>query len=130
MMDKYGFKFSQAVIQLEEAKWLCMPLQLPEGEKPVDPTSVRRAAAAGLRSTREVCILSDMDSVLPELDRVFRLIEPIDPSMPPAPLMGLAQAINHLLSRLQDDLQQQFFFHLTQKMSDTTLHKKRSSAIW
>lgn len=115
MMDRYGFKWSQAIIQLEEAKWMCVPHQLPEDQPQIDPILVRRAAAAGLLSTREACILSHMDDVLPELDRVFYLIEPIDPSIPPAPLMGLAQAINHLLSRLQDDLQQQFFFHLMQQ---------------
>ncbi|MFZ1922767.1 MAG: hypothetical protein WAU57_14155 [Xanthobacteraceae bacterium] len=124
MITQFGLKFSQAIIQLEEAKWLCMPFQLPEGQQPVDPNFVRRAAAAGLRSMREVCILSDMDDVLPELDRVFYLIEPIDPSIPPAPLMGLSQAINHLLSRLQDDLQQQFFFHVMQQ--DVQFYGNRS----
>ena len=114
MMDVYGFKLAKAIVALSEAKWLCMPFQLPEGEPPVSREHIEKAAAAGIHHTREACILADMDSILPELDRLSQLIWPQFPGMPKAPLPGIAQAINHLISRVQDELQIRHFFHLSQ----------------
>jgi hypothetical protein len=114
MMEKYGFFFAQAIVQLSEAKWLCVPIQLQPGENPISREMIERAAVAGIQSTRRACILSDMDNVLPELDRLTQLIWPPYAGIPPAPLAGIAQAINHLISRLQDELKAQWFFHLTQ----------------
>jgi hypothetical protein len=114
MMDKYGLKFTRAIVALSEAKWLCAPFQIPEGEPNIGREYIVKAAGAGINLTREACILADMDAVLPELDRLSELIVPSYPGMPPAPLPGIAQAINHLISRLQDELDAQYFFHLTQ----------------
>jgi hypothetical protein len=118
MMDTYGFKIARAIVELSEAKWFCIPFRLPEGETgqwPLPWNGIERAIAAALRSTREACILADMENVLPELDRLHNMVWPLSPEVPRAPLGGIAQAINHLISRLKDELSQQWFFHLTQE---------------
>jgi hypothetical protein len=124
MLEKYALLFTVATVGLSEAKWLCIPLQLQPGEKQVPREMIERAAAHGLRIIRQAAILSDMDDVLPELDRLEQLIWPPHKDMPLAPLNGIAQAINHLISRLQDELNSQYFFHLDQKDVQFYLEEK------
>ncbi len=110
MLEKHALFFTQAVIRLSETKWFCVPLQLPEGEKPIPRAKINQVGLSAIHAARVACIYSDMDEVIPEMDRLKTLFE-----NPNTPLLGLAQAINHLLSRLQDELQAQHFFHLDQR---------------
>jgi hypothetical protein len=113
MMEKYGFLFSRAILGLSEAKLLCFPLQLQPGERQLSDEEITRAVTKGTYLVRQACILSEMEGILPELDRLDGLLSPPQGlSIPPRP--SIAQAITHLVSRIQDELKQQFFFHLSQ----------------
>jgi hypothetical protein len=114
MMEKYGFLFAQAVLGLSEAKLLCVPLQLQPGERQLSDGEISRAVTNGTYLMRKACIMSDMEAILPELDRLNAFVTP-PAGLPFPPRLSIAQAIVHLISRVQDDLQQQFFFHLTQQ---------------
>ncbi len=114
MMDRYGFLFARAIIALSEAKILCFPLQLRPGERQLSDDEIVRAVANGTYLMRQACVMSDMEGILPELDRLDGLLAP-PPGLSIPPRSAIAQAIVHLVSRIQDDLQQQFFFHLTQQ---------------
>jgi hypothetical protein len=114
MLDKYGFVFARAFVALTEAKTLCLPFVLGLGERQPSDAEIARAVLHGTKLMRQACILSDMDNVLPELDRLEAFVVP-PPGVPVAPRASVAQAIVHLVSRLKDDLEQQFFFHLTQQ---------------
>lgn len=115
MMDKYGFLFARAIVALSEAKLLCFPLQLMPGERQLSADEIARAVLNGTHLMRQACIMSDMEEVLPELDRLDGMFAPPAPVFPIEGRLAIAQAIVHLISRVQDDLQQQFFFHLTQQ---------------
>jgi hypothetical protein len=114
MMDKYGFLFARAVLGLSEAKILCVPFQLQPGERQLSNDEIARAVTNGTYLMRQACIMSDMDGILPELDRLDDFVSPAA-GLPFPPRGSIAHSIVHLISRLQDDLQQQFFFHLTQQ---------------
>ncbi len=68
-----------------------------------------------MQRMRQVCILSDMNDLIPELDRLERIISPPYEEMPIAEPGEIGSSIVHFLSRLQDEVQQQFFFHLDQR---------------
>jgi hypothetical protein len=91
-----------------------LPPPLPPGQQGFPKDFVEKHLQEALRATREACILCDMDNVLPELDRLEQFVWP--PQRVPQALSDhIANSINHLLSRLQDELKQQFFFHLAQQ---------------
>jgi hypothetical protein len=114
MMEKYALLFTQATIALTEAKFLCAPFQLKPGETQIPRENVERVLAHALKQIRPVLILTDMESVLPELDRLERLIWPPYAGVPRPSLEAIAQAITNFVSRIQDELKNEYFFHLTQ----------------
>jgi hypothetical protein len=113
MLEKYGSLFTRAVVALSEAKILCFPLQLQPGERQLSDDEIARGVLNGVQLMRTACILVEMDDILPELDRLEQLVVPVSSLIPFAPRAGIAQAIVHLLSRLQDNLNAEYFFHLT-----------------
>jgi hypothetical protein len=108
MLDRYGLLLGQAFTALESAKVLCLPLQIPEGEREVSNREIALATAHGLDLMRQACLACGMQGVVPELDRIVILIEP----RTFAPRLGISQAINHLLSRVKDDLSFQNFYRV------------------
>jgi hypothetical protein len=123
MMDVFGFRVAYAIRSLSDAKWLHMPFPVPDGQPPISRDFIEKHTAESIRATREACILCDMDSILPEIDRLEQLIWP-PPGVPQAIPSQVAQAMNSLLSRLQDELKQQFFFHLTQQDVPLFMNKR------
>jgi len=107
-----GFNF-------RKAKWLWISLEL--GLNFNDPTKrmsregVEAVTKVSLHSMRQVCILSDMNEVIPELDRLEQLIWPPYASMPKSQAHEIASALTHFMARLQDEVKSQFFFHLDQR---------------
>jgi hypothetical protein len=59
---------------------------------------------------RVACVYADLDEVIPELDRLKDLVDNATVGWP-----AIGQAITHLLSRIQDELQTQHYFHLDQR---------------
>ena len=108
MLDKYGLKFAKAIIAISDAKMLCLPFQLKPGEEEASDRQVAFAVAHSLDLMREACVASGMRNIIPELDRIAIFISPqfIAQRQP------IAQALTHLHSRLQDDLNSQHFFHV------------------
>jgi hypothetical protein len=115
MLEKYGLHFTASTVALSEAKWLCiMVSENPTLSTKLTRERVIKTLGHGLQLIKTACILSDMIDVLPELDRLWNLVLPESSDAPLAPLSGLAQAVNHLVSRIQDSLRSEFFFHLNQ----------------
>jgi hypothetical protein len=114
MIESYGFIVAKAVVALLEAKTLCFPLQLSPGERQLSDAEIIRAIANGTHQMRQACIYCDMDGVLPQIDRLETWLSP-RPSQSIPPRNALAQAISELVSRAQDELRQQFYFHLDQQ---------------
>jgi hypothetical protein len=111
MLDHYALRFAKAITVLETAKVLCLPVQIPEGEREVTNREIALAVAYGLDLTRQACLACGMAAVLPELDRILILVGP----QTFAPGLGISQAINHLLSRVKDDLALQNFYRVGQE---------------
>jgi hypothetical protein len=107
MLDHYALRFAQAITVLETAKVLCLPLQIPEGEHEVTNRQIAETVAYGLDLMRQACLACGI-GVIPELDRINILIQP----QTFAPRLGISQAINHLLSRVKDDLALQNFYRV------------------
>ena len=108
MLDQYGLLFAKAFSALADAKVLCLPIKIPEGEREVSNREIAVGVAYGLDLMKEACLACGMIGVIPELDRVAILIAP----QTMAPRLGISQAIVHLLSRVKDDLNAQKFFHV------------------
>ncbi|MFZ3352328.1 MAG: hypothetical protein WA268_15830 [Xanthobacteraceae bacterium] len=108
MLDKYALRFAKALIALDNAKVVCLPIRIPEGEREPTNREIAIAVALALDSTREACVACGMAKVIPELDRIAILIG----KDTFAPRLGISQAIVHLQSRLKDDLSEQHFFHV------------------
>jgi hypothetical protein len=113
MLGKFGHTFAVTIVFLENTKLLCVPVQLLPGEKQISRERVQAAALHALRKARAAFVISDMDELLPELDRLEQLIWP-HVGAAKASLAAIAQAINHLISRIQDELDGHYYFHLTQ----------------
>jgi hypothetical protein len=108
MLDQYALRFAKAFTALDAAKVMCLPLQIPQGERDVTNREIAMAAAYALDLTRDACVTCGMPNVIPELDRIHILIGPETF----APRLGISQAIIHLQSRIKDELEMQNFFHV------------------
>jgi hypothetical protein len=108
MLETYALFFAQAFTVLESAKVFCLPIQIPEGEREVSNREIALTVAYGLDLMRQACLTCGMAGVIPELDRVLILVGP----QTFAPRLGISQAINHLLSRIKDDLALQKFYRV------------------
>jgi hypothetical protein len=109
MLNRYGLLLAQAFTALETAKVLCLPIQIPEGEREVSNREIALAVAHGLDLMLQACFACGVYGVVPELERIKILIGP----QTFAPRLGISQAINHLLSRVKDDLSLQNFYRIT-----------------
>jgi hypothetical protein len=108
MLDRYGLLFATAFSALADAKVLCLPITIPEGQREVSNWEISVGVAYGLDLMKKACLACGMTGVIPELDRVAILIAP----QTMAPRLGISQAIVHLLSRVKDDLNAQRFFYV------------------
>lgn len=122
MLQKYGLLFAQGTIFLTEAKWLWIALGQngrlgdPQiGLVNINREGVEAATEASLVKLRQALILSDMDRLRPDLDRLEAVIWPPHPDMPKVGPDAIATAITHFLSRLQDELDSQYFVHLDEQ---------------
>lgn len=108
MLDKYALRFARAFTALDAAKVMCLPLQIPQGERETTNREIAIATAYALDLTKDACTSCGMTNVIPELDRVHILIGP-DTF---APRLGISQAIIHLQSRIKDELELQNFYRV------------------
>jgi hypothetical protein len=108
MLDQYALRFARAFTALDAAKVMCLPIQIPQGEREPTNREIAIAVAYSLDLTREACVACGMPNVIPELDRVAILIGPETF----APRLGISQAIVHLQSRIKDELASQSFFRV------------------
>ncbi len=108
MLDQYALRFAKAFTALDAAKVMCLPLQIPKGEREVTNREIAIAVSYALDLTREACDACGMPNVILELDRLVILIGP----QTFAPRLGISQAIIHLQSRIKDDLAAQNFFRV------------------
>jgi hypothetical protein len=108
MLDQYALRFARAFTALESAKVMCLPIQIPEGERQCTNREIAEAVAYGLDLMREACLACGMPTVIAEMDRIMILVGPNTF----APRLGISQAINHLLSRVKDDLMLQNFYRV------------------
>ncbi|MDH2357053.1 hypothetical protein QCM80_41680 [Bradyrhizobium sp. SSUT112] len=122
MFETFGGIWSVAIILLSESKWMWVGLwsraQIGHPQTTMAPIERHRVEAAtkhALLKIRQGCILTDLDSIVPELDRLEQAIWPVHPNTPLTGPDGIATAITHLLSRIQDELKAQYFFHLDQR---------------
>src|SRR5262249_8721646 len=106
MLDQYALRFARAFTALDAAKVMCLPLQIPEGERGTSNREIALAVAFALDLIREAYSACGLSNVVPELDRIRVLIGPTTF----APRLGISQAIVHLQSRIKDDLATQNFF--------------------
>jgi hypothetical protein len=121
MIEKYGLLFSRATVMLSEAKWMWAGLDqdVRIGDPqtrfvPLSRLGVEAATKVALDLVREACRLAELD-MLPDLARLELLIWPLSPEMPKTGGAMVATAITGFLSRLQDELRKQHFFHLNQE---------------
>jgi hypothetical protein len=108
MLDQYALRFAKAFTALDAAKVMCLPIQIPEGERATTNKEIAIAVAYALDLTREACVACGMPNVVPELDRLVILIGP----QTFAPRLGISQAIIHLQSRIKDELASQNFLRV------------------
>jgi hypothetical protein len=108
MLDQYALRFARAFTMLETAKLLCLPFQIPDGEREPTNREIAEAVARGLDLMRDACLACGMATAIPEMDRIMILVG----SQTFAPRLGISQAINHLLSRVKDDLALQKFYRV------------------
>jgi hypothetical protein len=108
MLDQYALRFAKAFTALDATKVMCLPIQIPRGEREPTNREIAMAAAYALDLTKDACIACGMSNVIPELDRIHILIGPETF----APRLGISQAIIHLQSRIKDELASQNFFRV------------------
>lgn len=119
MLDQYGLHFAKAFAALDAAKVMCLPIQIPAGEREVADREIAFAVAYALDLTRFACTRCGMGNVIPEIDRLIILIKP----QAFAPRSGISQAIVHLVSRIKDELEQQNFYRVSPE--DLSLYGQR-----
>jgi len=123
MLQKYGLLWVNAALGLSETKWMCAPFHSDEGEKYEFPIKkIKKVCAAFIYTTKQACIFSDMDNIIPELDRLATLITRAPP-LPVANHQHIASSLNHLISRIRDDLGAENFFHVDQQ--DVSLYAQK-----
>jgi hypothetical protein len=114
MLEKHALLFVLATGLLAETKWT---VAVTEGDG-ADGEDIRaRIAVLGnhaIHELKKACILSDMDAVMPEIDRVSNSLGHLI-SIPDYKLSTVGQAVRHLISRIQDELSSQWYFHLDQR---------------
>lgn len=108
MLDHYALRFAHAFTALDAAKVMCLPMQIPQGEREPTNREIAIAVSYALDLTRDACLACGMPNVVAELDRIALLIGPTTF----APRLGISQAIVHLQSRIKDDLMAQNFFRV------------------
>lgn len=114
MLEKHALLFVLASGVLAETKWI---ISITEKEKADDPMSRAQIHALGqhaIQHLRRACILSDIDAIMPEPDRVSAAFDHLL-NVPSYTLETVGQAVKHLLSRIQDELSSQHYFHLDQQ---------------
>jgi hypothetical protein len=109
MLDQYALRFARAFTALDAAKVMCLPLQIPEGEREPTNREIAIAVSYALDLTKEACLACGMPNVILELDRLVVLVG----VQTFAPRQGISQAIIHLQSRIKDDLSAQNFFRVS-----------------
>lgn len=115
MLEKHALLFTSATSKLTEAKWLCAPFRLREGESGLNRVQVSAVIFTSLAELRRACILSDMQEMLPEVDRLEEFIKRFIPTSQEHPFEPLAISVKHLVSRIIDELNTQYYFHLDQR---------------
>jgi hypothetical protein len=108
MLDQYALRIAKAFTASDSAKVMCLPIQIPEGEREPTNKEIALALAYALDLTHEACTTCRIANVIPELDRLHILIGPNSF----APRLGISRAIIHLQSRIKDELEAQHFFRI------------------
>ncbi|MDR3500368.1 MAG: hypothetical protein P4L72_14210 [Parvibaculum sp.] len=113
MLERCASLFVDASLKLTEAKWLGLAYTFDvEGSgKQINPVGVRVVASVASQAVRRACILADLDSVLPEIDRLDFAIQPPQ-GITASDLPQLSQSLHHLTMRIKDELESLFFFRV------------------
>ncbi len=120
MLERYALLFAQASVELSESRWIGAP---HDGMPPLDRTYIDKSYAAAIGAIKQACILTDMDGILPEIDRLSQSINP--PSGTPAASTDvIVQGLGHLASRVRDGLESEYFLHLESR--DVPLYADKS----
>lgn len=114
MLEKHAGLFVEGVSALSELKWTALQSQMAGRDGPEARLRLAKLGEYALHNVRGACILSDMQSVFPELDRAEASLQHML-EMPSYTLETVGQTFKHLISRLQDELRSQHYFHLDQR---------------
>ncbi|PIT03994.1 hypothetical protein TSA1_26885 [Bradyrhizobium nitroreducens] len=111
MLKKAALDFGQALAQLGQLEWTCILSRKMNSNIIVDTTgTLRRDATTILSNLRRVCILADLQEVLPEIDRFGSLLTTNDVVIEDA-----KGAASHLKYRLFEELQNEYYFQVDRR---------------
>jgi len=111
MIEKHALLFAAATAELSEIKWISSHTE--RGQKPnlLARQRICQAGKDAIGKTKHALIMSDMDSVIPEADRLSDALDVLVAN-PDFALETVAQSLKHLVSRITDELENEFYFHV------------------
>jgi hypothetical protein len=114
MLEKHASLFVLATTAFSEAKWIVFQTEKAGADGPASRAQIHALGKHAIHQLRQACILSDMDDVIPQIDRLSQSFDMLL-TTPEYTLDTVGQSIKHLLSRIHDELAAQYFFHLDQR---------------
>jgi hypothetical protein len=114
MLEKHAGLFVLATSAFSEAKWIILQTERAKADSTTARAQINALGKHAIHQLRRACILSDMDDIIPEIDRVSQSFDMLM-TIPEYTLDTVGQGIKHLLSRIHDELNMQFYFHLDQR---------------
>jgi hypothetical protein len=116
MLDKHALLMGSALITLSELKTVCVPFHDDEKAKKyqVPIENIERLGLHAIRLIKQACILSDMNDVIPQIDRLQMLFT-MEPPFPKPTHDQIAISVINLVLRIKDELNSEYYFHLDQR---------------
>lgn len=111
MLQKYAALFVSGTTALDEAKWIAFQTNAAGKDSPLARSQIVAVGRHGAGLIRQACILADMDSVLPQIDRLDQSFEMLL-EKPAYNLDTVGHSIKHLISRIHDELDTEHFFRI------------------
>jgi hypothetical protein len=114
MLEKHALLFMQATTAFVEAKYIIAVTAREQVDTGEARAQIRTIGQHAIHYLKRACILSEIDGIMPEIDRVSASFDHLV-SLPGYNLETVAQTVKHLLSRIHDELTSQHYFHLDQR---------------
>lgn len=114
MLEKHCGLFVAATNTLAEAKWIAVQIERDGTDSQLSRGQIAALVNHGLGLLREAVILSDMDEIIPEIDRLTGSITRLL-AIKEYKIDTVVHSIMHLISRIKDDLSSQYYFHMDMK---------------